>query len=98
MGRVFDTTKWCCEMAGDVLKTLAALTRPSTSARAVTAPPPSSMARKLPGLMSRPYFRFNPGSPDGRFWNDDEAPNFTSGECAARSAIVFRCQSRRWRW
>src|ERR1700756_4735281 len=77
-------------MAGDVVKTLAAVTLPSTSARTVTAPPPSLMAKKLPGLMSREYFWRNPGRPDGRVWKAEGAPNFTPGECAARSVMVFR--------
>src|SRR6516162_10800737 len=77
-------------MAGDVVKTLAAVTLPSNNARTVTAPPPSLMATKLPGLMLSPYFWRNPGRPDGRFSNAEGAPNLTSGECAARSAIVLR--------
>src|SRR5208282_3277076 len=77
-------------MAGEVLKTLAAVTLPSSKARTVTEPPPSLMATKLPGRMSREYFCRSPGRPDGRVSNAEGAPNRTSGESAAKSAIVFR--------
>ena len=41
--------------------------------------------------MSSPYLCLAvPTNPDGRVWKSDGAANFTSGECAARSAIVFR--------
>src|SRR6516164_10975528 len=80
-------------MAGDVVKILAAVTLPSNHARTVTAPPPSLMATKLPGLMLSPYFWRNPGRPDGRFSNAEGAPNLTSGECAAKSAIVLKFQA-----
>src|ERR1700735_964809 len=77
-------------MAGEVVKMLAAVTFPCTNARTVTAPPPSLMATKLPGLMLSAYFCRSPGKPDGRFSKDEGAPNFTSGEWAAKSAIVLR--------
>ena len=68
----------------------AASTFPSTSARTVTAPPASSIATKLPGLMVSPYVCLRPGSPDGRDWKSDGAANLTSAECTAKSAIVVR--------
>ncbi|CNG92678.1 Uncharacterised protein [Mycobacterium tuberculosis] len=71
----------------------AACTFPSTSARTVTAPPASSIATKLPGLIVSPYFCFRPGSPDGRDWKSDGAANLTSAECTAKSAIVVRSHS-----
>src|ERR1700757_840921 len=80
-------------MAGDVVKMLAAVTLPSTNARTVTEPPPSLTATKLPGLMFSPYFWRRPGRPEGRFSNAEGAPNLTSGEWAAKSAIDLRCQS-----
>ena len=88
-----SVTKWFCRIAADVLKILAAVTLRSTRARTVTGPPPSLMATKLPGLMVSPYFCRRPGSPDGRFSNAEGAPKLTSGECAAKSAIVCRFQS-----
>src|ERR1700749_3486399 len=75
-------------MAGDVLKTLAALTLPESRARTVTAPPPSLMATKFPGLMSSPYFCRRPGSPSGRVAKADGAPNFTSAEWVANPPHV----------
>ena len=85
-----STTRLFCRIAGDVLKMSAAVTVPSSSARTVAGPPPSLIATKLSGAMSRPYFALSPGSPSVRFRNSDGAPNFTSGECAARSAMVLR--------
>src|ERR1700744_232328 len=40
--------------------------------------------------MVSPYFCFRPGRPEGRAWKSEGAPNLTSPECAARSAIVLR--------
>ena len=62
-------------MAGEVLKMSAAVTVPSTSARTVAGPPPSLIATKLSGLMSRPYFGLEPGQPLGAVRNSDGAPN-----------------------
>ena len=85
-----STTRLFFLIAGDVLKMSAAVTVPSTSAFTVAGPPPSLIATKLFGATSRPYFAFSPGMPSVRFRNSDGAPNFTSGECAARSAMLLR--------
>ncbi|COV44712.1 Uncharacterised protein [Mycobacterium tuberculosis] len=61
-----STTRWFCGIAAEVLKRLAAVAVPSTSARTVTAPPPSLMVTKLPGAMSSEYLCRSPGNPDGR--------------------------------
>ena len=50
-------------MDGEVLKMLAAVMDPPVSACTVAGPPPSLIATKLAGAMSKPYLSFSPTRP-----------------------------------
>ena len=68
----------------------AAVTVPRRAPFTVAGPPPSLMATKLSGLISRPYFALRPGNPCLRLRELRGAPNFTSAACGTRSAMVLR--------
>ena len=57
------TTSLFCSIDGEVLKMLAAVTVPSVSAFTVAGPPPSLIATKLAGAISKPYLSFSPTRP-----------------------------------
>src|SRR5258707_3423084 len=57
------TTRWFSSIDGDVLKMLAAVTVPPVRACTVAGPPPSLIATKLTGAMSRPYLSLRPTKP-----------------------------------